>query len=645
MSASPATISYVIRALLDVLIDLLENIDLSQFGVGEQGLFDPVIRALGDLEETLEETLILWREQIEASTNTDYRIADNTLHSLNTAIETNLFEIAILRNHITLRERPLPNQAIDDLTNVLANTEYLNVYESASREGDVSVVDDGYAYTINDSWNPSRGSAYARANTRYTHEGLLMDESGGGGSNATTGTAPGVYLSWNHCNRDITHNVAMFEAARSENNAIGMATAYLALNLQIRALLNSYGIWAKAPGCRIVGNHVLVSEDIDADTRARGGIRLQGDKNTNDMVALALALAASDGDSNGFDPPLNLTETLIDNNEIIGGIGHGVDIMGVAGGRGTTSFQVLFDLKVRGNQIRSMGGAGLCIDPETLAVNVEIENNLITECSNDADTAHFTLYKGGIYIENAALCRIRGNQISRIGVLSPEESNDGITGIALTRIIGLTLSDNRVLYTGSFLDGSVALRSVYGAVDVCDNEFLENRGLALAISNPRLPVDAAGNVLDLASADPILNTLRLLSQLYLGASFEANDARLIETQVLVANNVFRTPRAEWLPFESFIIGLPEGRLLLNGNSCHLSYQAASGLGNIQDARHAVVTNNLFDAPPADNPPLLINAAAMTSLIVTSNLSTTGSGIVIDNSVGTTLRKANNIPTI
>ena len=145
---------------------------------------------------------------------------------------------------------------------------------------------------------------------------------------------------------------------------------------------------------------------------------------------------------------------------------------------------------------------------------------------------------------------------------------------------------------------------------------------------------------DLASVDPALDELRTLSQAYVGSSFEADTNNLLATQALVANNVFRSGEQDVLP--SFYIQLPEGRLLLNGNSCHLGH--AEWLGQIVDTRYVVVTNNLFDAPQAGLPLLLIYAANTTNLIVTSNLSTNGNPIQIIGAP-VELRKANNIPTI
>ncbi len=251
--------------------------------------------------------------------------------------------------------------------------------------------------------------------------------------------------------------------------------------LTLADLFESYGIWAKGVGCRISRNHVLVPEDADESSVGRGGIKLSTDAEEDDggfgLIALALLLGLLD-----VDPLLGLTETLIENNEVIGGFGHGIQIIApIQFGHFDLG---LVNLKIRGNEVTGMAGAGIVIDGDTLAVGVDIVDNKIAECSAQPELAEATNEKGGIVAENAGLCRVLGNQVRRCGAGQDEID---VFGMEFTSIYGLSLSDNSLLHNGanpiSLENGGIRIAEAYGDVSVSDNQIQFQRGVGLAWAN------------------------------------------------------------------------------------------------------------------------------------------------------------------
>lgn len=611
-----ANVSLVIFALrtLFVRLDAL----LAGTEPGDQTPF-------GRLALVLRSLLLAWHRAIEPLFVTDCRIAENTLSSLNTAVESNLFELAIEENHITLRERPLSNTGLVGVIGVLQASDAFAGLGTVSHTGDVATVDyAGYAVRSEAAdYELFLGSGSGRARYRYAAPEAAEARA------AVDTQAATVTMNWNTFDADVRVDVDAYQAAVAAGDLQRARDAYVAVTKRVLEALNSYGIWAKGAGCRITGNHVLAPEDVDPDTLARGGIRLQGDERVN-LIILLLGLLSQYVP--GLDPLLGVTETVVDDNEVIGGIGHGIDVMEAAGGRSGTgdtdddtpsilSLQALFDLKVRGNQIRGMGGAGLSIDPNTLAVNVDVEHNRITLCSREPAVAAHTLYKGGIVITNAALVRLQGNEISRCGGSDADDDvgfRRDVAGVQLGYIAGLTLSDNRILRNGDAVGrvgGGARLFNVVGHADVCDNEFLANATYGLRWGN-RLRGDL-NSIANPTAVDPSLASfqyLYLLMLLYLRPPYQVDFA---DVHALVGSNVFRSADAEPGGVTGFEILVPGVRLNLNGNTCY--GRGNMPLGVVQSVAAGVVTGNLFDLNTDNVPPLLIDG--MGEGVITSNTCT------------------------
>lgn len=649
-AANAALVAYLLRLILRMLpegidalrglldADIPDEIDEED----QRAAFEALREAANGFLDMLEGLVARWQRGFEALTVTDYRIAGNTLHSLNTAVESNLFELAVLDNHITLRERPVSNDEVLELTAELARSESLEAVGTVAYAGDVASIDyTGYTLTEDEPTAElylDDERTYYHRNVRYAGE--IEERSSERARLAASENYH--YLGWNDLGANVRGDAGRYHEAVAAGNAERARATYLALGHRLREAVNSYGIWTKGAGCRIAGNHVLVPDDLDEDTQARGGIRLQGDEKVNVVIVLLGVLGSVLPD---LDPMLGVTETLIESNEILGGVGHGINILEMSGNQGDEPegegdedilpFQALYDLKVRGNQIRGMAGAGLVIDPTTLAVNVDIENNLITLCSNRPGTAGFTDAKGGIIITNAVLCRLRGNQISRCGNLEED-----VPGIGLTGIVGLTLNDNHLLRNGGVNDefpgGGIRLLDVYGGVDVSDNELIYNTAYGIRWRSRFIGERAAHG-----GANEVLEHLFLLWHSYLGS---VTDADLYLPQVRITGNLVRStnPNSPWP--EAFDLAAPAQRLLVEGNTCHTrSLQRA---GRIQQLAFGLINGNFFDLPAEGDsspPPLEVEGDRATRLIITSNQSTGSTPISVSGVPAGNIQKGFNQP--
>ncbi len=414
---------------------------------------------------------------------------------------------------------------------------------------------------------------------------------------------------------------------------------------------------------------MLVPGDLDPETQARGGIRLQGDEEVNRVIVLLALLDTME--SLGFfsellpdfGPLLSVTETVVEDNEVIGGVGAGIDVretsgykqleegieIGDAFGAGVDltpipedggGFQVLFDLQVRGNQVRDMAGAGLAIDRGSLAVNVEVADNRFLDCGGEAARQYLGFTEGGVAISHAVFCRLSGNQVVRCG-----------NGVFLDHVFNLDLSDNHVLRNG----GGVFLYQVRGSVTLRDNELLYNQGLALGWYNHELQFDEAvlGLILfalaylrpplvqgeDLAAitdnvlhagpaADPAFGTFGT------GVSYHGyayTDLNLYMTGSMIPGFAYlEPPSLFWLD----LAGMP---LTFDANTCH---GQVGPLGWIHNLDPGVITGNLFRFDQ-DITPLWI--ANMASGVITSNVSGNSNPILVTGSSG--VRHGFNVPDI
>lgn len=466
----------LLRRLLAYLsTELLPRLVLSIRGNADPNNDPATMEALAQFVEVLIGHVENWRIGAERFLGADNRIESNTVLSLLTGIESNLYELAIVENHVTMYERRISSDEFNRIVVDWTENSTTRNLAFGMTEGNASYVRNAGESMFDEA--ALRDDAEARAEL----SDAVFNAGTGGSDRRFNSVATEVSVGLN--------NLDFANLGGSSGDLIGIVTEYV----------SNHGIWVKGAGCRIVENHVLASPDADPTTWARGGVLVWGDVDPSvDAVLLIFAnLLARAG--RATDALLGTTETLIDNNEIIGGAGHGIDVHqthtlisqekygSLHGGFDNDTLQLvgtIFDLKIRGNHIRDMAGAGVYIAEEAFAVSVDIEGNEIQDCSRHPEAAELTQAKGGIVISNAAYCRIIGNQITRTAA-----NQDLISAFAidLEAVFGLTISGNRLLFNGGQAtgadNGGILLTDVFDEVGIQDNEILDNRGVGLAWGN------------------------------------------------------------------------------------------------------------------------------------------------------------------
>ena len=346
----------------------------------------------------------------------------------------------------------------------------------------------------------------------------------------------------------------------------------------IRALLgyiDTQGIVVKGVGGRIVENHVVVPADVDPDTESLGGIQVSVNAAYLTLLMvlgnfLMRYLGDEKDQSTLTDPLLGITDTLIDNNEVVGGVGHGMSVQGVAG-----QPDFVQDLRVRGNQVRGMAGTGLFINEHALAVGLDVEGNHISACGRSAG---FTEHKGGIVIRTAAACSLDGNHVLRCG--DDLRGEHHAYGVDLDGLYGLRAADNAIQANGAEEgtadDGGVRLIEVYGAALLHDNVVAFNRGLGLSwVNSARADEEALLPPFLLNAVNAYLRMSRTVEDL------------VGEEQASIQGNALKSVTDTDFPVFQ-LLNLRE--VLFSGNTCHAETTSAP-LGEIQQTGRGVVTNN------------------------------------------------------
>ncbi len=447
-------------------------------------LFEEVKSASSDVMEFLMGLFELWARQSEEFLEGDYRIESNSVHSRDTAIESNLFGLAILDNHITLLERSISNEDTLTIAQAMDKNDFLQPVAVALCEGSASQMSKAI---IGVMWSES---VLAALESEGLSEALLDCKTITDDRNITDEETSQAFE-----NLARAVNAVDLEAVR------GLVPVLLE---RLKRYVSGYGIWVKGAGCRIIGNRVVVPADTEPDRWARGGIRVWDDKAiffrspgkepspSYDVRAAAapsggLAWSATDPGASiavfplvpdlEFDPLLGITETLIDDNEIVGGVCHGVEIKGIAEPKG------LFDLKIRGNQIHGMAGAGILIGEEALIVGLDVEGNHIADCSaTDALAGLTDPDHGGLVIRNAGLCRIQSNRIQHCG--RTDSMLLTVSAVDLEAIYDLTLADNHVLQAIELHTiGTVMLSQIYGQISLHNNKVLALAHYGVKLTN------------------------------------------------------------------------------------------------------------------------------------------------------------------
>lgn len=662
---------FIYRLFFTILLEQAEEIG------GEQN----------DLLEVWRDLLTGWQQDSENFLEMDFRIQGNTIRSLRTAIESNLFELAIVENHITMVERPTTvevesamifGQVTDTAGNVLSNaivrvvgtpraveTDEKGSYVIAGIPPGTYTIGAGCTGYMPDTHQVTVGSGeQVEVNFVLTEIGIYFDISYMNyyvsnsvltewamltvGTNSEIEsitdvlevseafeplaealreggfTEPGHYNAYLLSQDGPLANEEQQHAAANAVATVGSLTSdpeleqtcdrlntalrgndrtamQILLPRFIRALqgyVDSQGILAKGVGCRIVENQVIVPADINPDTLGLGGIQVSVDL-ADLFITVQMAtfiqqkiLGGDDDKVVNLDPLLGVTETLIDNNEVVGGIGHGISIQGVAGRP-----EYLQDLQVRGNQIRGLAGSGIFCNENAFVVGLNIEGNHLSDCGR---TNGFTRVKGGLVIHSAAICHIHGNQIIRSG---QGVSQFTVLGADLDTIYGLCFTNNQLLSNGSeqalLDDGGLRLQEVYGATTLHDNVFSENRGIGLYWANSAR-----------TGEDALLPKI-LIDGMNLYRRINSTAGQLVqEEQASVQNNVFKTGSETDLQIFKL---LNLNQINFSGNTCRVE-TTYGALGEIEDTPNGIVANNLIET----NTKVAINIKKMDAGIILGN---------------------------
>jgi hypothetical protein len=331
----------------------------------------------------------------------------------------------------------------------------------------------------------------------------------------------------------------------------------------------------KGVGGRIVENQVIVPADANPDTESLGGVQVS----VNAFYLAVLMMIGNflmrylGNEKDRFtvtDPLLGITDTLIDNNEIVGGVGHGMSVQGVAG-----QPDFVQDLRVRGNQVRGLGGAGLFINEHALVVGLDVAGNHISACGRSIG---FTQHKGGVVLHTAGACSLDGNQVLRCG--EALQGDHHAYGIDLDGLYGLRAADNTIQANGADEgtadDGGMRLVEVYGSTLLHDNAVAFNRGIGLSWMNSARADEEALLPPSLMSA---VNA-------YLRMSRTVDDL-VAEEQASIQGNALKSVTDTDFPVFQ-LLNLRE--VLFTGNVCHAETTSAP-LGEIQETSRGVVTNN------------------------------------------------------
>jgi hypothetical protein len=547
---------------------------------------------LGNIILTLDELLLRWGKQSESMLETDYRIENNNVRSRQTAIESNLFELAIKNNYITLQESPLSNDDLAGIIGILNQSETTKGLAVGMGQRSKARID-AYTRTVNFQGDTP---AAMKARRELTEFSCRL---------GSTAADPKLRIQMGALNK-----------ALSESGTATIQESLGEIEKTLGSYVDSCGIWIKGAGCRIIDNHVIVPMDADQKTWAQGGIRFWDDEGTPIWLLVffeqLLEIYKPDIEIPSL---LGVTETLIDNNEIIRGIGHGVEIRGIANMPGMG----LSDLKIRGNQIRDMAGAGVMFHEESLSIGVDIEGNHVADCGSKSLLDAFAAQKGGLVIRNVAFCRIHEN---RIGCKSNLQEKLGLFGIDLRTVYNLQITNNTVQHREvsgfSFGESMVGEKRMllenhiagYSLVDLCGAVKLsEVQGEVGIQNNDLLLVQGSGVGLvlgDFATGDNGRAWLRRVVGIAQNISRKTASTMPADNvpdttpgsaaaQAQVINAGIQGNHFESLfgqPFFAFLISKLKD-LNFSGNNVRMNTPAAAP-GIIREVDRGVISNNILD---------------------------------------------------
>jgi hypothetical protein len=546
--------------------------------------------AITGILETLCGLLAEWGKQSEWLLETDYRVEGNNIRSLRTAVESNLFELAVQNNFITLQESQVSADEIAGIMQVLQ--------ESKATEG--------LAWGVRQR-SKAKSVKYAQA-VKFEGSETEVKE-----VRRNIGDASYRVSS-------LTSDGRLKAASQDLNKAVTKGDDAKAKELldkfgeMLAEQVNTCGVWVKGAGCRIVGNQIIVPMDADPKTWSQGGIRFWDDEGTPIWIVVYLQrLLEIYKPDMEFPSLLSATETLIDNNEIIRGVGHGVEIRGIENmptGMGLT------DLKIRGNQIRDMIGTGIIFGEDSLAVGVDIEGNHIVDCGSKSPLDILFDHQGGLVIRNAAFCRVHDNRISCNSSLTNELA---LFAVDIRTVYGLDLTDNCIqhrdtstwaledvesakrLYSSmtavtavilASMCGCVRMAEMYGDVGVINNDLALVQGLGSGLLLGEITtndkVDSWGKKVAAKAQAVRMQGRKAAAPATTTAVVVVQP--IVATSAIVQGNRFQPLLGQ--PFLAFLLGGFRDLNFSGNNVRTLAETTAPGV--IQSALRAVISNNLLD---------------------------------------------------
>jgi len=577
----------------------------------------------------------------------DYLIRENTLHGLNTAIESNLFDLDIIGNHITLESRPYTREEFSRVVEMLSGHEKLQILAPSLQDGAVGELRDARSKFETQLDQPSSESVFAASRDRLSSSAALDTR--------------------------IKQALNAYSEADEQGNRQRAARRLIEIVTDLEHVANTHGIWMKGSGFRIARNHVLVPPEVEDVRAPRGGVRMEGKSKAN-IMTVAFAYLANQ------DPLLGVTETVITNNEIIGGLAYGVDVHEQLSRKGasengevsasdgeTSGFSApgvpgISDLKIRENEVQGMGSGGIVIRPTAYAVDVHVSENSIIDCANEdiegagvlsprrsTSLGYSYSYKeelrGGIVLVNTGLCRVNDNEVRN------SAHQEGAFGIAADTIVQLAVEDNAVTGCGptpqepAEAGGGVFVSRIAGQVSVRRNELIENEPLSLYIDNSSL-------------SDALVSRVRNRVEVSAQASLDTAGG----AQVQVADNRIR---AALESFDSQELFVPRLLMIRNVEQLLFSENTIQGsvppskerydvLGQIVVGNAATVSNNLFEVVDAaghglyleDIPPLGSSSDSnQQKVIVFGNMGADGARILVSEAAVGRIQDGFNQPSV
>lgn len=373
---------------------------------------------------------------------TDYRIEGNTVRTPAVVIETNLYEALIGGNHVT-QEQSFGFEAIGDVLKKLREFEVTEPVARAVMSGE-PVYAEPWAYRAIEA---------------------LPAEAAVDISRCLPPPAPPDPADEPEIHR-IPPRMRPFRG-------------------QPAAVPRSFGgpaVWAKSPGVSISENLVIVPPDSLVESWGWGGILVKGDEPVPELFVLLIIAAALKIELSSM---MLMSETLVADNEVAGGFGHGVRVAEIYVPLPPTdnraAMALVSEIRIAANQVRNMGGAGIVIDEGANAVGVDISGNMVRDCSFNFQIAQLQVIDtvGGIVGRNCAFVKVHGNRVSATG----NAENMLLYGIDFERVFQLSISDNTVVHSGASItnlrgksldlalaQGGIKADLILGAVAAADND-------------------------------------------------------------------------------------------------------------------------------------------------------------------------------